>query len=180
MKLFVYGMVAILTLSMVSASFVDFSTPSVITFMKPTLVVDNPFSFSVFQATAPYIISRSSFIAKEIPPVLEEKSVEIEEGPVITNDVVVPQQFSTHIIAIGNTQFHPDKLIIRKGDTIIWKNVRDHPRLKKAIIVGPVLCGRFESEIFMPEESYQWTFEKEGKCTIVEAVGKYVSTVIVE
>ncbi len=169
MRKLMYLLVGLLLISVVSASpLFMLPTTGLTTFMKPSLALPNPFASSVFNEYSIIEISEPEDLEPiELP---KEKIVPILEEPTST----------THVIAIGNKAFFPIKLTIEKGDTIIWKNVRDHPRLKKAIIVGPMLCGKFQSDMLFPGDSFEWTFTKKAKCTIVEAVAKYASYVIVE
>ncbi len=108
-----------------------------------------------------------------VPPTeIPAPPVEIEE-PQDENEV-----FEVKITEKG---FEPAKLEIAVGDTVRWINVRESQRLKKAFILGTRNCLEIRSEVLMPEETFEWTFDEAETCSIVEGITvNQLGTILVE
>lgn len=89
---------------------------------------------------------------------VEEQAEQDEES--VTN---------THIVKMTADGFSPDKLYIKAGDTVTWKNTRSGT-INKAMIIGVRECSKVRSSFFNPGESFSWTFDKPVTCTIADGV----------
>jgi len=87
---------------------------------------------------------------------------------------------TTHIVEVTDDGFDPEEITIKLGDTVEWLDVRED-KPEQAMIVGSRWCNYVRSDIFDSGESYSWTFEETGTCTIVDGLTTvYASKVIIE
>lgn len=91
----------------------------------------------------------------------EEEQEEQQDSATVSKEVVMQ---------LINSGFEKRTLTINKGETVVWKNVRNG-RIKQAMIVGARYpCTNVRSGIFYPGDSFKWTFEETGTCTIVDGI----------
>lgn len=76
--------------------------------------------------------------------------------------VEIPEEPTTYYVNITNTGFDPDFIVVRAGDTIIWKNSDE---------ISHSVTGATFNEPLQPNETFSMTFEDIG---IIE----YMDTVI--
>ncbi|MDP3698400.1 MAG: hypothetical protein Q8R47_02335 [Nanoarchaeota archaeon] len=118
--------------------------------------------------------STSSPAAPEaIPEAAQTVQSQTEKSsPSPTGSVVVePEEpkAATHIVKMTADGFSPDKLYIKVGDTVVWKNTRSGT-INKAMIIGVRECREVRSGFLNPGESFSWTFDKPLTCTIADGV----------
>lgn len=75
----------------------------------------------------------------------------------------------THTVKMTAEGFSPDKLYIKAGDTVVWKNTRSGT-INKAMIIGVRECSKVRSGFFKPGESFSWTFDTAMTCTIADGI----------
>jgi len=77
---------------------------------------------------------------------------------------------TTHTVLLTETGFAVPEITIKTGDTITWENTRTG-RFKQGMIIGTQGCSKgLKSPFFLNGESFSWTFEKPGKCLIVDGI----------
>ncbi len=103
--------------------------------------------------------------------VKEEKAEEKkEETKPETNTTTEAQITSTtHTIEVKKEGFVPAELTIKVGDTVEWKVTRAG-YLHSAMILGTQNCVSVKSKILNTGDSFKWTFDKAGTCTIVDGI----------
>ncbi|MBS3124309.1 hypothetical protein J4437_06810 [Candidatus Woesearchaeota archaeon] len=101
----------------------------------------------------------------------EKKKDEVKEEVAVEQPVEAPVESGpeTHDVLLIETGFEMTKLEIKVGDTVTWKNVRTEKPLK-GMILGSLACAKIRSPIFMPGESFSWTFNKKETCMIVDGI----------
>jgi plastocyanin len=104
----------------------------------------------------------------------EPAETQPEESNTLTGGLVAdiePEepQSTTHIVMMTADGFGPDKLHIKVGDTVVWKNVRSGT-INKAMIIGVRECSKVRSGFFKPGESFSWTFDEPVTCTIADGI----------
>ncbi|MBI2151234.1 hypothetical protein HYU21_00730 [Candidatus Woesearchaeota archaeon] len=106
--------------------------------------------------------------SKVIP---EKKKEEVKADVPVEQPVEAPVESApkTHEVLLIETGFEMTKLEIKVGDTITWKNIRTEKPLK-GMVLGSLACAKIRSPIFMPGESFSWTFTKKETCTIVDGI----------
>ena len=109
-------------------------------------------------------------------PVIEELETETSEDSgsanSVTGDVVADVEeplFATHTVRMTADGFSPDKIYIKVGDTVVWKNTRSG-NINKAMIIGVRECSKVRSGFFKPGESFSWTFDQPMTCTIADGI----------
>ncbi|PIN76821.1 hypothetical protein COV17_00905 [Candidatus Woesearchaeota archaeon CG10_big_fil_rev_8_21_14_0_10_36_11] len=70
-------------------------------------------------------------------------------------------------ISITQDGFHPKKLIIEKGQTVIWIN--DRASLE-ALVIGVREISEMRSSFLEHSNTFTWTFAEPGEYTYVDAV----------
>ena len=91
---------------------------------------------------------------------------EIEE----VDEVEEPTGAITHPVPLINTGFDVNgTLEIKVGDSVEWHNIRTGTA-KKAMMIGGSGCNKIKSGVFNPGESFSWTFEEAGSCTIIGGI----------
>ena len=105
---------------------------------------------------------------KKLPQLGTNKSEEqdTEEPDKITANIVAPP---INVIEMVATGFSQSQIIINKGETVTWKNVRSG-KVKMAMIVGTQSCSKARSGIFNTGEEYSYTFDKSGSCQVVDGI----------
>ena len=128
-------------------------------------------------ATAEPVAGSGEASTAETPLAAEEAVKEIIE-PEATPEATIPEVIipaipeetgETHVVNLIDGGFEVPEITIKAGDTIVWQNVREKNPVK-ALIVAIQPCPRIKSGIFLPGSSFQWKFEKPGKCTIVDGI----------
>lgn len=76
---------------------------------------------------------------------------------------------TVHTVKMTADGFSPDKLYIKVGDTVVWKNIRSGT-INKAMIIGVRECREVRSGFLKPGESFSWTFDKPMTCTIADGI----------
>lgn len=105
----------------------------------------------------------------------EPAEIQPEESNALTGglvaDIEEPEEpkVSTHTVMMTADGFSPDKLYIKAGDTVVWKNVRSGT-INKAMIIGVRECSKVRSGFFKPGESFSWTFDEPITCTIADGI----------
>lgn len=95
-----------------------------------------------------------------------------ESNEDITGNIVAEieePQSKVHIVKMTADGFSPNKLYIKPGDTVEWKNVRSGT-INKAMIIGVRECSKVRSGFFKPGESFSWTFDQQISCTFADGV----------
>ena len=84
---------------------------------------------------------------------------------------------SKHIIIVKDDAFEPQNLTIMVGDTIRWKNERETAQATRgsALLLwhsrsDGYSSADFKSGTFYPGETWEFTFEKEGKLAYQDAI----------
>ncbi len=113
---------------------------------------------------------------QEVPETeVQPKPSEAEESDSgsLTGSTVaeVPEkpQVTTHTVKMTADGFSPDKLYIKAGDTVVWKNTR-HGTINKAMIIGVRECRDVRSGFLKSGESFSWTFDKPMTCTLADGI----------
>ena len=78
---------------------------------------------------------------------------------------------ATYAVEIYGDGFTESELMVNRGDTVIWKNMREG-KLKTALIQGTKNCVYLKGKLLQPDEKFEWTFMEEGKCQVMDAVTK--------
>ena len=107
-------------------------------------------------------------------PAAGQEQVEAEETPGWVTGSTVAEveeelENTTHIVKMTADGFSPDKIYIKAGDTVKWKNTRSGT-INKAMIIGVRECHEVRSGFFKPGQSFSWTFDKPVTCTIADGV----------
>ncbi|MEK6939221.1 MAG: hypothetical protein AABX31_00690 [Nanoarchaeota archaeon] len=106
-------------------------------------------------------------------PSVEKEQPEAEENSGLTGSTVVEveeePESTTHAVKMTADGFSPDKLHIKAGDTVVWKNTR-HGTINKAMIIGVRECREVRSGFLKPGESFSWTFDKPMTCTLADGI----------
>ncbi len=76
----------------------------------------------------------------------------------------------TYTVKMTNEGFSKNLITINAGDTVVWENVRTNSVLNKAMIIGMRECRKVKSALFLPGESFSWTFEEPGVCVVVDGI----------
>ena len=80
---------------------------------------------------------------------------------------------TSHTVAITWGGFVPDELHLKKGDTVTWVHERGDTRLKEAALNGIRSCYGLVSGFLYDGDTYAYTFEEKGTCTIVDTISLY-------
>jgi len=116
-------------------------------------------------------------IVDEEPEVIFDKLVEEEEEAIVAEETGLKR----HLVKLIDGGFDTVELKIKVGDIVEWKNLRTNPSFNKALIVGAQKCSKIKSSLFLPGESFEWTFDEKGTCLIVDGIyTTQVMRVIVE
>lgn len=112
-------------------------------------------------------------------PVAEQEQSESEDSTdvnVLTGSTVVEVEeeseepgSTTHTVKMTADGFSPDKLYIKVGDTVLWKNTR-FGTINKAMIIGVRECSKVRSGFLKPGESFSWTFDTPMACTLADGI----------
>jgi plastocyanin len=114
------------------------------------------------------------------PDLPEEKEVKVEKKEPVKDIKVkeievkeekkeeVKEDESLHIVEMTAKGFLPKTLKINVGDTVKWELARTNPNI--GMVVGAQLCRDAKSKIFKNGETYEYTFTKPVKCTIVDGI----------
>ena len=100
------------------------------------------------------------------------KAEESDSGSLTGSTVAaVPEeaQATTHTVKMTADGFSPDKLYIKAGDTVVWKNTR-HGTINKAMIIGVRECSKVRSSFLKSGESFFWTFDRPMTCTLADGI----------
>ena len=112
--------------------------------------------------------------------ILESVVEEVIETPIRTLEQAsyTNQLYS---VAITDTGFVPERLDLRPGDSVIWTNERGDSKIKKAALTGTVSCFELKSPFLEDGDTFSYTFEERGDCTVVDiiAIG-YVMNIRIE
>ncbi len=76
---------------------------------------------------------------------------------------------ATHTVKMVDGGFSVAELKVKAGDTVVWQNIRQG-RFKTAMVMGVRECRGIKSGSFDSGESYRWTFEEAGECTVVDGI----------
>ncbi len=111
----------------------------------------------------------------------ENDTAESDGADILTGGAVAElKEGETHFVELTGEGFVPDKLTIKKGDTVVWQNVRSG-QIDKALVIGVRQCAKVRSKFLEPGDSFSWTFDEAVKCTFVDGVMTTVeSNVVVE
>jgi len=106
--------------------------------------------------------------------VIEQPETKTAEniGNSVTGDVVAEAEeplFATHTVKMTADGFSPDRLYIKVGDTVVWKNTR-YGTINKAMIIGVRECSKVRSSFLKSGESFSWTFDTPMTCTLADGV----------
>ncbi len=93
--------------------------------------------------------------------VLESEETESEEPD--------ESEATTHTVKMTAAGFSPDKLYIKVGDTVVWKNTRSGA-INKAMIIGVRECRNVRSGFLKSGDSFSWTFDTPMTCTIADGI----------
>ncbi|MBI2572624.1 hypothetical protein HYV86_02080 [Candidatus Woesearchaeota archaeon] len=96
---------------------------------------------------------------------------ETQIAPVPVKETVSSKN-KIHVVELRNATFSPEKLTIKVGDTVTWKNMRSG-YYGRAMIVGSRQCREIRSEIFDSGETFSWTFTQPNDCTITDGFITY-------
>lgn len=109
-------------------------------------------------------------VIEETPPAEPEKPMEENPTPEPTPEPVKTGE--THYVDMIDGGFEKDKAVItiKVGDTVVWQNVREAVQFNKAMIIGTQKCSKVKSEVFVPGDSFKWTFMEPMTCTIVDGI----------
>lgn len=109
--------------------------------------------------------------ASEAAPAPEPQAKENKSDSITGNAAaeVEEPQVATHTVKMTVDGFSPDKLYIKVGDTVVWKNVRSGS-INKAMIIGVRECNKVRSGILKAGESFSWTFTEPMTCTIADGI----------
>ncbi len=113
------------------------------------------------------------------PDLPEEKEVKVEKKEPIKDikvkEIEVEEEKkeevkddTLHVVEMTPKGFLPKTLKINVGDTVKWELARTKPNM--GMVVGAQLCRDAQSKIFKSGESYEYTFTKAVKCTIVDGI----------
>ncbi len=82
-------------------------------------------------------------------------------------------------IVIKDFQFEPDRVTIKAGETVTWKNEdrRDHQVMSGA---PPVMTDQFMSPVLSKGDSWSYTFEEPGEYPFHSMTGGFMGIVYVE
>jgi len=111
-------------------------------------------------------------VPEETTEATEEPSPESENDNSLTGGSVTEAeepQTATHTVKMTADGFSPDKLYIKAGDTVVWKNTR-YGTIDKAMIIGVRECRDVRSGFLKSGESFSWTFDTPMICTIADGV----------
>ncbi len=114
--------------------------------------------------------SKTPEVAPDPAKPIEEKPVEKEDA--LTGGAITePEEpkSTTHTVRMTADGFNPDKLYIKAGDTVVWKNTR-YGTIDKAMIIGVRECRDVRSGFLKSGESFTWTFDTPMTCTIADGV----------
>ncbi|MBI4983436.1 hypothetical protein HZC32_02230 [Candidatus Woesearchaeota archaeon] len=107
---------------------------------------------------------------------VEEEEPKVEEKPTKVNAEVKTKEKNetqpepkTHTVLVDTKGFSPAELNIKAGDTVEWKIVRNG-YLHQGMILGTQNCIKIKSKVLSSGESFKWTFDKAGNCTIVDGI----------
>lgn len=121
----------------------------------------------------------------EIAPEAEE--VEVAE-PTVPSEPSVPEpapepeqepeEAELHAIIVKDDVFDPEELTIKVGDTVQWKNEREPAQATRgsALLIWHSRSDGYSSvdfpngKTFYPGETWEFTFEKEGKLGYTDAI----------
>ena len=81
---------------------------------------------------------------------------------------------AAHTVKFVGTEFEPEELRVKVGDTVIWQNDRDSPQLNKAMVVGTKSCVSVKSKLLESGETFEYTFTEPMVCEVVDG---YVTSV---
>jgi len=110
--------------------------------------------------------------APEAVPEVVEPEVEENNDDTITGGLVSETeelQITTHTVKMTADGFSPDKLYIKAGDTVVWKNTR-YGTINKAMIIGVRECSKVRSGFLKSGESFSWTFDAPMTCTLADGI----------
>jgi plastocyanin len=62
----------------------------------------------------------------------------------------------THTVTMENMRFQPERLVIARGDTVVWVNNDLVPHTATAA------AGGFDSKVIQPEKSWRFTVREKG------------------
>ena len=123
--------------------------------------------------TTPFVVDYKILDLKETKPMMEEKTVELEEKVTMKEETAKPAGPMTHTVDMPkgtsvpgceetNECYSPADLIINTGDTVEWVNVDTaaHTVTGGSPADGP--SGVFDSSLVMGGASYSFTFEDAG------------------
>src|SRR3989338_1867761 len=110
--------------------------------------------------------------APEAAPEVVEPEVEENNDDILTGGLVAETEepkSATHTVKMTAEGFSPDKLFIKAGDTVEWKNTR-YGTVNKAMIIGVRECRQVRSSFLKPGESFSFVFDQPIECTIADGV----------
>ncbi|MBU0470189.1 MAG: hypothetical protein KJ984_01810, partial [Nanoarchaeota archaeon] len=126
------------------------------------------------------VVEKNDKAPEELKPTEEETKKESSEEnkltgnivqeaktPAITNKINEPKAY---VVEMKVTGFEPNKLTIKVGDTVVWKNVRGNDVIKKSFLLGAQACVKIKSPFMEPEDTFSWTFDKAVKCNFVDGI----------
>ena len=109
-------------------------------------------------------------VAVENPAV--EETTPQENDDTLTGGVVAETEepkSATHTVKMTAEGFSPDKLYIKAGDMVVWKNTR-YGTINKAMIIGVRECSKVRSGFLKSGESFSWTFDAPMTCTLADGI----------
>lgn len=117
----------------------------------------------------------------EIAPEAEEVEVAeptVPSEPSVPEPAPEPEEAELHVILVKDDVFDPDELTIKVGDTVQWKNERDTAQGTRgsALLIWHSRSDGYSSvdfpngKTFYPGETWEFTFEKEGKLGYTDAI----------
>ena len=110
--------------------------------------------------------------APEAAPEVVEPEVEENNDDILTGGLVAETEepkSATHTVKMTAEGFSPDKLYIKAGDTVVWKNTR-YGTINKAMIIGVRECSKVRSGFLKSGESFSWTFDTPITCTLADGI----------
>jgi plastocyanin len=90
--------------------------------------------------------------------IVEEKTSEKVE--------VIAEELQTHIVKMTNSGFKPENIEINKGETVVW----EVDRTTSGMVIGVRNCRDVKSKILSDGDTFEWTFDESGICTVVDGI----------
>lgn len=126
-------------------------------------------TIKIEEKTAETKLNATTGAAENKTTSVEAPKVEVKEENKTKTLPPIPSGPQIYIVNQTNSGFDTMSISIKAGDTIIWKNIRSR-NPEKAMIIGTQLCTKIRSGVYLPGDSFQWTFDNPGTCTVVDGI----------